>query len=350
MQSSLTLLLMLLACLMGHGQSPQLLNKKIDEFNITIYIPKDFKPGNGYKVLYVNDGQTAFGSHGLNMDGQATELIEKGLIEPLLIVGIHSDKNRTSSYVPYYDSLVTLDFGTYSPKAERYTKKIIQKIMPAVEGEFGKSKSNGMAGYSFGGLHASWAALHYPEVFTFSAGLSPSYWVKDFKIFDEAKKAKPNQQYYFDVGTGEWNYYVPFLKKTNLNILNNVFYFEDFGAFHDIPSWRGRIGNVLLLFAGVTDRSSYTWEIQQEVIKSSFNNRFYLRLNPLIKYANGLICSISYAADFQLLNPNDGVVNPDGSFRFTQPKDLKVKISYGGESREHIVSYAEVEKIKATLQ
>jgi len=108
-----------------------------------------------------------------------------------------------------------------------------------------------------------------------------------------------------------------------------VSYYEDFGGRHSIPSWRGdRIKNILLLFAGTTDSTKYKWEITQEIIKSEYTGKFYPRINPAITYSNGLKCSISYAATFTLLNPADGVVNKDGSFRFIEPKDLKLKIIY----------------------
>ena len=85
-----------------------------------------------------------------------------------------------------------------------------------------------------------------------------------------------------------------------------------------------------------------------EIIKSEYTGRFYLRINPLITYANGLVCSISYAASFILDNAGDGIVNKDGSFRFINPKDLHVRVSYNGEIKGTIINYADVEKIKQT--
>lgn len=270
------------------------------------------------------------------------------MIEPIIIVGIHSDAKRTSNYVPYFDEGVKQDFGEYQPDADKYTRKIIKQVFPFIEKNYKTKPGRGIAGYSFGGLHATWAALNYPEEFSFSASLSPSYWVKDFEIFKEGSKAKANQTYYFDVGTSEWNYYVPMQLHSKLAILQNIFYYEDFGGWHSVNSWRGgRTRNILLLFAGTTDLSKYTWTIKQEIIKSAVTGNFYPRINPVISYTNGLTCSISYAATFILLNPDDGVVNKDGSFRFINSKDLKVKIIYNGEERIIIINYEEVEKIKA---
>jgi enterochelin esterase-like enzyme len=329
------------------SQTHTIEEKTVSGLRLSIYLPPGYVKTKTYKVLYCNDGQSIFGSDGLNMDQQADELIGRKLIEPLIIVGIHSNENRISNYVPYEDEAARQDFGNYRPAADDYTKKIITKIIPFMEKEYPCRTPRGIAGYSFGGIHATWATLNHPSVFNFSAALSPSYWVDDFHLFKEAPKAKKEQRYYFDIGTGEWNYYVPFIRHSNLTLLENVFYFEAKDAYHSVSDWRKRIPNVLLLFAGNTDSTTYTWEIQQEIIKSAASGKFYLRINPVITYGNGLTCSLSYAATFTLLNPEDGVVNADGSFRFINQNDLKVKITFRNEERMLTLSYAEIEKIKA---
>ena len=314
--------------------------KVVGDFKLSIYLPPDYNKATRYKILYFNDGQTVFGSQGLNADGTADELIVNKLIEPIIIVGIHSDINRNSNYIPYFDEGAKQDFGDYTPKADKYTKKIIKQIIPFIEKQYNTHHERGIAGYSFGGLHATWAALNYPEEFIFSGSLSPSYWVNDFKIFQEGSKAKKTQTYYFDIGTGEWNYYVPMLLHCKLPMLQNAFYYEDSGARHSVKDWRGvRIKNMLLLFAGKTDLMKYTWEVKQEIIRSNFNGKYYPRINPVISYSNGLTCSLSYAATFSLLNPDDGIVYKDGSFSFIHPKDLMFRISFNGEEKYDTVKY-----------
>ncbi|NOT74652.1 MAG: esterase family protein [Cyclobacteriaceae bacterium] len=347
----LLFVLLSILCFKVHAQQNHKIEEKsIGGYKVSIYLPPNYDPSRKYKTLYFNDGQTVFGSSGLNVDASADELINKKLIEPLIIVGIHSDYNRTSHYVPYNDPSMIQDFGNYQPQAKEYSEDIIKKIIPFIEKRYSTSSGRGIAGYSFGGLHSTWIALNYPEYFSFSGSLSPSYWVQDFKIFEEGKKAKDTQTYYFDIGTGEWNYYVPMLLHTKLPILKSIFYYEIFGSHHQISDWRGdRIKNILLLFSGNTDLTKYMWDIQLEIIKSESTGKFYPRINPTIRYSNGLQCSISYAATFKLLNTEDGVVNKDGSFRFTNPKDLTVKITYDGQEKSITVNYNEVEKIKAGL-
>jgi enterochelin esterase-like enzyme len=343
-----SLLALCFNCCLAQTNRHSIEQKTINGFKLSIYLPPGYDTIKECKVLYFNDGQTVFGEYGLNADAMADELISNKLIEPIIIVGIHSDANRTSNYLPYPDEGAKQDFGNYQPNADKYTKQIAQKIIPYIEKNYKAKSDNGIAGYSFGGLHATWAALNYPEYFSFSGSLSPSYWVKDFEIFKEGSKAKANQIYYFDVGTGEWNYYVPMLLHSKLPMLKNIFYYEDFGGKHTVSNWRGnRTRNILLLFAGITDTSNYTWEIKQEIIRSEYTGKFYPRLNPVITYSNGLTCSISYAATFTLLNPDDGVVNKDGSFRFINPKDLNVKIIYREKEKIVTINYDEVEKIKA---
>lgn len=324
--------------------------KQTGAFKLSVYLPPGYDSAKQYKVLYFNDGQTIFGETGLRVEATANELIGKNLMEPVIIVGIHSDENRTGNYLPYKDRGVSTDFGAYTPNAAGYSAKIINQIIPFIEKLYKTNVKRGIAGYSFGGLHATWMALNHPEYFSFSGSLSPSYWVNDFKIFDEAHKARPEQTHYFDMGTGEWNYIVPMLLHIKLPILQKVFYYEDFGGRHIIDDWRGtRIRNILLLFSGNTNLTAYTWEINKQVIKSAATGKFYLRINPVITYSNGLTCSAGYAATFTLLNPDDGVVNTDGSFRFTNPKNLKVKVVIYEEEKEITIDYNEVEKIKSLL-
>lgn len=316
---------------------------RVKQFTLSIYLPPCYTSLRKYSVIYFNDGQHIFGEQGLGVDLEADVLLKQGHMEPIIVVGIHSDRQRTSFYVPYEDDGVTVDFGFYRPLADWYTSRIIRDIMPYVNRRYSTGPRTGIAGYSFGGLHATWAALNYPERFSFSGALSPSYWVRDFEIFNEGKKARKGQVYYFDVGTGEWNYYVPMLAKTGLRILNDVFYYEAMNARHVLADWRGlRIRNILLLFAGKTNWNRYDWTVNLEVIRSDYAGKTYLRINPVITFSNGLTASISYAATFALLNPNDGVINKDGSFRFLGNRDLKVIVTYLGESKAIDVMYDQV--------
>ncbi|HSU27262.1 MAG TPA: alpha/beta hydrolase-fold protein [Chitinophagaceae bacterium] len=117
--------------------------KSVAGYKLSIYLPPGYDTLKNYKVLYFNDGQTVFGKYGLNADAMADELISKKSIEPIIIVGIYSDANRTSNYVPYFDEGVKQDFGDYQPNAVNYTHRIIILVIPFIEKNF-KTKPGGL--------------------------------------------------------------------------------------------------------------------------------------------------------------------------------------------------------------
>ncbi|MDX1939220.1 MAG: alpha/beta hydrolase-fold protein [Saprospiraceae bacterium] len=318
--------------------------------NLSIYLPPDYSNANAYPVIYFNDGQTLFGETTSSWALQKTldRLIQKKQIAPVIVVGIHSDANRTSDYVPYEDQWVRHDFGAYTPRARQYTEKLIQKIIPYIDSTYTTdTKRRAIMGASFGGLQATWAALNDPEHFSMAAGFSPSYWVKDYQIFEEGNQAKPHQQFYFDMGTAEWNYYVPMIPALNLEYGKQVFYYEVPGGRHTDADWATRVHNALLIFAGTQQDQTYSWDVEIEVIKSqSQANKFYLRMNPIIRFKNGLTYSLSLAAKYELVNKEDGEVKEDGRFEFKNPKNLEVVVSYKGESKKVTLNYKTIEQLK----
>jgi enterochelin esterase-like enzyme len=323
----------------------------VDGLQLSVYLPPDYDENGAYPVAYFNDGQSLFGDQGITwaLDKTLNRLIRKKQIQPIIVVGIHSDRDRTSHYVPYQDNWIRQNWGAYQPRAATYTQQIIDAVIPYIDSTYATiadRDNRAIMGSSLGGLHATWAALYYPDHFSMSAALSPSYWVADYQIVEDAAKAKADQLYYFDIGTGEWNYYVPMISALRQPYGEHVFYYEVPKAKHTPQAWGNRAHNALLLFAG-SDPGEAAWEVEIEVIKSqSRANTFFLRMNPIIEFENGLTYSLSLAANYELLNPEDGEVGEDGSFKFTKQRDLRVKVSYKGESKEIKISYKDVERQK----
>jgi hypothetical protein len=86
--------------------------------------------------------------------------------------------------------------------------------------------------------------------------------------------------------------------------------------------------------------------VKLEVIKSFTRPVWFLRLNPVVEMDNGLKYSLAQFAQYELLNPSDGAVNYDGSFRFHAEKDLHVNVKYKHLSKSMTISYQEVESRK----
>ncbi len=140
--------------------------------DLLVWLPPGYdKPMNQrkrYPVLYLHDGQNLFDtSAGVaqewEADETATRLIEAGLIEPLIIVGIpHADEGRMVEYapVPVRDGL--------EAGGDAYLGFLLDEVMPRVERAFRVKRgasNTGIGGASLGGLIAAHAAGSHPDRF-----------------------------------------------------------------------------------------------------------------------------------------------------------------------------------------
>src|SRR3954467_5120617 len=106
---------------------------------LSVYVP----PGYGanahkrYPVVYMDDGQnlfdssTAFGGNEWRLDDTAEELIERGAIQPLIIVGIYNTgEQRIHEYTP------TPDPKLGGGKADLYGRMLVEEIKPFIESNY----------------------------------------------------------------------------------------------------------------------------------------------------------------------------------------------------------------------
>lgn len=121
-----------------------------------------------YPVLYMFDGQNLFeqlpgipGEWGI--DETATELVESGRVEPMIIVGIpHSGAHRLKEYLP---------FGSYKGiegDGKDAMDWVVREIMPRVERAFRVKtdrSSTSIGGASLGGSMALYGSTAYSDLF-----------------------------------------------------------------------------------------------------------------------------------------------------------------------------------------
>lgn len=331
-------------CAQGTLQS-----KKTEGYDLTIYLPEGYSTAKKYAAIYFNDGQMLFGKFDMNLKSTLDRLIINKQINPLIVVGIHADQYRSEKYVPYEDSYVR----KVSSQHEEYSKFLIKKLIPWVDENYSTIKTTdqrAIFGVSFGGLNATWMALNYPKSFGFSAGLSASYWVNNYEIFTESKKRSEGQTFWFDIGTSEWNYYVPMidtLEKSGGIYAKNIFYLEDPMGKHNALWWGKRVANPLMLFAGKNEHTPKKMAVEIEVIPSqSRKGIYYQRINPIITCNTGLKYSLAQKANYIVLNPEAGEVKADGRFIINEQHNMQVLVKYGDFEKKVVLKYNLIQKLK----
>lgn len=302
---------------------------QIGDYTIDIYVPQAAAPAAGYPAIYFNDGE--------NFTTTINRLTLRNFedssgTEPYLIVGIHSGgTKRTSRYTPYEDEWIKANWGSYAPGAGAYSADLSGTIIPFVESIHPVDASRrALIGISLGGLHAAWMGLNYPEVFSFVGAISPSFWVADYAIFREPD-GPSETVFYFDMGTKEWNNYVPFiesLKKTGKVYGTDIFYYEVPNGRHVEADWTQRIYIPASLFLNGAPQEISSIEVEVECIPSqSTPGLIFQRLNPIVTFTNGVMYSLSASASYQRTS-GSGEVLPDGRFD-AKGSVLEVEISFG---------------------
>ncbi|NPU89287.1 MAG: esterase [Fervidobacterium sp.] len=240
--------------------SPELGNKR----DIIIYLPPDYETSNErYPVLYMHDGQnifdasTSFSGVEWGADETAEDLIKKGLIRPIIIVGIYNTgAERMNEYSPWVDS----NYG--GGKGDSYAKFIVNTLKPYIDENFrtlSDRENTAIMGSSMGGLISLYIGFEYNDVFSKVGAMSPSVWFANRRLIDYIKsaEAKAFTMIYVDMGTAEGSnpeahlndareLYKVLITKENLDVM----YVEDRGAPHSESAWARRLPEALLYFFG----------------------------------------------------------------------------------------------------
>jgi predicted alpha/beta superfamily hydrolase len=231
--------------------------------DIVVYLPPGYESGAAScPVLYLQDGQnlfdphTAFGGQDWRADVTADELIRRGAIEPLIVVGIYNTGvRRISEYTPTRDPR-----RRKGGKGDRYAKMMAHELKPFIDREYRTRRSaahNGVGGSSLGGLVSLETGLLYPRVFGRLAILSPSVWWDNRSILEmvRAYKFEARARIWLDTGTEEGD--APHRSVADLKLLRDALMEKGWregvdmrcsevpGAPHHERAWGARFGDVL---------------------------------------------------------------------------------------------------------
>ena len=158
--------------------------------DVLVYLPPGYRRvrRRRYPVLYLHDGQnvfdaaTAFAGVEWGADEAAQRLIEKGWIEPLIIVAVaNTGVQRIHEYAP---TRGIIDSSARRKRRSRgwlrrYGRFLVEELKPFIDRTYRTridADSTGLGGSSLGGLATLALGLWFPHVFNRLAVLSPSVW------------------------------------------------------------------------------------------------------------------------------------------------------------------------------
>jgi predicted alpha/beta superfamily hydrolase len=247
--------------------------------HVEIWLPQgyDDAPATRYPVLYMHDGQNLFDPRIANtgvdwgVDEAVTRLAARGVIPPVIVVGVWSTADRGPEYSPWHG-------------APEYARFLIDELMPRVNAEFRTLTGpahTAVMGSSMGGLLSFYLVTHYPEAFgacgcvsthfPFSESVVAQYFpgmaraerpdTTPYVVRDIAAGLTPPKgaRYWFDYGTtGLDSAYAPSHQAVRAWLLgqglveNRDFVIRAYqGATHNEASWRARLEDPLtFLFGG----------------------------------------------------------------------------------------------------
>jgi len=242
--------------------------------NIYVYLPPGYHENSdrNYPVLYMQDGQnifnaeTSFGGVEWRVDETAEEMIRRGDIKDIIIVGISNTPDRMGEYTHVKDP----EYG--GGRLDAYGDFLTKELKPFIDSKYRTSKApedTGIAGSSLGGLSSIYLGWKFPNTFGLVGALSPSLWWagKDLigRIGNDSQQKGPSS-IWIDMGTDEaWsdennngiNDHLENSRAMGEVFLNKgyelgreLFYHEDPGATHNEWFWANRFDKVLSFLYG----------------------------------------------------------------------------------------------------
>lgn len=135
---------------------------------LQVILPNDYKPGslNKYAVVYLLDG-----IDNISLFHQIQQLAEREKYVPKLIVVAVFNTDRSRDLTP-----TPLKYIRNSGGAANFLSFFKQELVPYINKTYPAKGENILYGHSFGGLFATYAMLHEPQLFASYIAVDPSFW------------------------------------------------------------------------------------------------------------------------------------------------------------------------------
>lgn len=257
-----------------------------DSIDIDVWLPENFDATKRYPVLYMHDGQnlfdasTTWNGQSWEMDQNSCKLISEHKINPIIIVGIHSDPaKRVSQLMPLQavkdagleDLMAEVKLKGEPVLGDKYAEFVVKTLKPLIDTSYptlSDRDHTAVMGSSMGGLMSLYLICQYPEIFG-SAGCLSTHWYGS--LDDDGKFGNAMMQYvddylpdpsshrlYFDHGTATIDaYYGPWETEALLKAQKkgyrygvNLDSFIHYGAPHEESAWAARVARPLQFIFG----------------------------------------------------------------------------------------------------
>ena len=234
--------------------------------DVLVYLPRGYRrfSRRRYPVLYLQDGQnvfdaaTSFASVEWGVDETAEQLIQKELIEPLIIVAIaNTGKDRIHEYAPSPSTIFELELEETCSRGlgRDYGRFLIEELKPYIDKKYRTQREaefTGLGGSSMGGLVTMALGLWFPNVFTRLLVMSPAVWWDNEVIVRRVEEldGKLPLKIWLDTGTNEtgWERAQKLrdaLVKKGWRLQNDLHYMEIKGGDHSEAAWAARVDPAL---------------------------------------------------------------------------------------------------------
>ncbi|MGI8317033.1 alpha/beta hydrolase [Halobacillus mangrovi] len=295
--------------------------------NLYIYLPPSYggDQSKHYPVLYMHDGQNiffpAFNGESWAVDQKADQLIKKGIMEEIIIVGIpNGEAERSNEYNFYFDGddEVTVPFSKpLQVKGEFYEKFLIKEVKPFIDRSFRtkpEAEFTALMGSSMGGAITYHLGFRNPDVFQMIGVLSPYFYYtnpvtkKETSLIHKFEEKKNLKKIWIDIGgkeapliqVSQVRRVVDHLKQIGYEPNTELMYYEDNEAEHTERDWSRRVHAPLIYFFGKKG-SPYEMEIEPlQTIHIEEEHELY----PVITYESGFLMCDMAEAEFHVEDPN----------------------------------------------
>ncbi len=161
------------------------INSKVlnEKRTITVWTPPDYNSTNTYPVLYMPDG-------GIKEDfphiaNTIAELIDKGDIDPLILVGIENTVRRRDLTGPS-DVIDDAQIAPVEDGSTEFRKFIETELFPEIDKRYSTNNQRAIIGESVAGLFIVETFFLRPEMFDIYLAIDPSLWWNNHQLVQNA--------------------------------------------------------------------------------------------------------------------------------------------------------------------